>query len=186
MGFSSHLVAEAGEGKGAIRVAVEKPPPIPWLCWPTSPHSPCPISLSLLALVVGAAPGAAPGVALGQGLVREQSSHGALQLVWFAADGVLGGAVVGALPIEADVARWPGDKTKVDKEKEGTPRQSGPANSQGRMLHALWPCATSKAMAREAVRSKGLCRVPMGAGTIPSGIVCLSEGGARAAAASTR
>lgn len=77
------------------------------------PHTPpCPISLSLLALVVGAAPGAAPGVALSQGLVREQGSHGALHLVRFATEGVLSGAVVGALPVETDVTRWPWGQSK--------------------------------------------------------------------------
>lgn len=77
-----------------------------------SPHPSCPISLSLLALVVGAAPGAAPGAALGQGLVREQGSHGALQPVRFATEGVLSGAVVGALSVEADVTRWPWGQSK--------------------------------------------------------------------------
>lgn len=78
-------------------------------------ESPCvpprPSSLSLLALVVGAAPGAAPGAALGQGFVGQQGCHGALQLVRLAAQSVLGGAVVGALPVEADVARWHGGQS---------------------------------------------------------------------------
>lgn len=79
------------------------------LCVPPSPSS-----LSLLALVVGAAPGAAPGATLGQSFVGQQDCHGALQLVRLAAQSVLSGAVVGALPVEADVARWHGGQAQAD------------------------------------------------------------------------
>ena len=60
-------------------------------------------SLCFLALVVGPPPGVPPGLPLGQGQVGQEGGQGALYLVGLPAQSVLRGAVVGALPVEADV-----------------------------------------------------------------------------------
>ena len=53
--------------------------------------------------MVGPPPGVPPGLPLGQGQVGQEGSQGALYLVRLPAQSVLRGAVVGALPVEADV-----------------------------------------------------------------------------------
>lgn len=53
--------------------------------------------------MIGASPRVPPGLALGQGQVREEGGQGSLDLVRFAAQSVLGGAVVRALAVEAHV-----------------------------------------------------------------------------------
>lgn len=60
-------------------------------------------SLGFLAFVVRASPRVPPGLALGQVQVRQEGCQRALDLVWFAAQGVLSGAVVRALAVETDV-----------------------------------------------------------------------------------
>lgn len=60
-------------------------------------------SLCLLALVIGASPRVPPGLALGQGQVWEEGGQGSLDLVRFAAQSVLSGAVVRALAVEAHI-----------------------------------------------------------------------------------
>lgn len=59
--------------------------------------------LGLLAFVVGAPPRVPPGLALGEGQVWEEGGQGPFYLVRFAAQGVLGGAVVRALSVETHV-----------------------------------------------------------------------------------
>lgn len=59
--------------------------------------------LGFLAFVVRASPGVSPGLTLGQVQVWQEGCQGALDLVWLTAQGVLGGAVVGAFAIETDV-----------------------------------------------------------------------------------
>lgn len=65
-------------------------------------------SLRLLALVVRASPGVAPRLPLGQRQVWQEGGQRALYLVRLPAQGVLRGAVIGALPVEADVVGWAG------------------------------------------------------------------------------
>ena len=57
-------------------------------------------------LVVAAAPGVAPRLARHHGLARQEGGQAHLQRVGRAADGVRGITVVGALAVEAEVARW--------------------------------------------------------------------------------
>ena len=53
--------------------------------------------------MVGPPPGVPPGLPLGQGQVGQEGGQGALNLVGLPAQRMLRGAVVGALPVEADV-----------------------------------------------------------------------------------
>lgn len=61
------------------------------------------VLLGLLALVVGASPRVPPGLALGEGQVGQEGGQRPFQLVGFPAQGVLGGAVVRTLAVEAHV-----------------------------------------------------------------------------------
>lgn len=60
--------------------------------------------------MVGASPGVPPGLALGQGQIWQEGGQGPLDLVGFAAEGVLSGTVVGALSIETHVVGWEGEE----------------------------------------------------------------------------
>ena len=70
---------------------------------PESPAQRAPNALCLLALVVRASPGVPPGLPFGQGQVGQEGGQRALDLVRLPAQGVLCGAVVRTLPVEADV-----------------------------------------------------------------------------------
>lgn len=91
-GTCSALSLPRGQGLGYFPVT---------LC-SSAPH----YSLCFLALVVGTPPGVSPGFPFCQGQIRQESSQGSFNLIWFPTQGVLCRAVVGALPIEADVVGW--------------------------------------------------------------------------------
>lgn len=70
-------------------------------------------SLCLLAFVIGASPWVPPGLAFGEGQVWEEGGQGSLYLVWLAAQGMLGGAVVRTLSVETHVVGWGLTKEKA-------------------------------------------------------------------------
>lgn len=93
----------------ATPVTVPRPPrPSSLRCRVARSQPPAPHSLGLLALVVGAPPRVPPGLPLGQGQVGQEGCQRALDLVRLPAQGMLRGAVVGALAVEADVVGWGG------------------------------------------------------------------------------
>jgi hypothetical protein len=65
-----------------------------------------PDSLCLLSLVVGTTPGVPPCLPLGQRQVRQEGRQGSFDLVGPPTQGMLGGTVVGTLPVETDVVGW--------------------------------------------------------------------------------